>query len=127
MRHPALSLVAGFVTLAAAFVFLPQEAEARDGFRGYRGGYGSHAGQRGYGYRRSYARPYSTNYRPYYRPYRYDVYNGYGGVYNGYGGYNRYPSTPVYIPPTIGPSPYGYRGMIGPRPVVSNPGIYYRF
>ena len=105
MRHIKLALFAGLATFAAAIVFSPDEAEAR---YGYRGGYGSRYG--GYGYRRGYNRPYTTNYRPY-RYYGYDPYPR---------GYRPY----IYIPPTVGPSAYGYPGMIGPRPQVMNPGYY---
>ncbi|MCG8586486.1 MAG: hypothetical protein MI757_17390 [Pirellulales bacterium] len=54
--------------------------------------------------------------------------------YAGYGYYNnlpvygrsyypRYYRTPVYIPPSYGPSGFGLRNGVAPRPVVLNPGF----
>ncbi|MCG8584435.1 MAG: hypothetical protein MI757_06965 [Pirellulales bacterium] len=101
MRRIALSLIVGVATFAAVAAFSPQQAKAEWGY-----GYGGFGG--GYGYRGSVYRPYPSVYRPY----------RYNGFYRG---------GAVYIPPSIGPSPYGWRGMIGPRPVVMNPGIFYRY
>jgi hypothetical protein len=111
MRRKIFSAAIVMAALLTALIAAPQTAEAQYGYRGYRaydGGYGS-----GYYYRERVYRPYTT----FYRPYRYDGYYRYGGSY-----VPQY----YYYPPTYGPSPYGYPGMMTP-PVQINPGVIYRY
>ena len=108
MRRFRLSLLAGVVAAAGTLMLYPQDADARHGHRGRSYAHRSH------GFHTHVYRPYTT----YYRPYRHYGYHPYARTY-----YRPY----RYIPPTIGPSPYGYYGMIGPQPLVISPGRYYRF